>query len=101
MSPNQWLALIIAVASVFGFSFTAKKEQVDDSSTPTPPPKPSRKKLTAFSEQVKTLIDACPYASPVMQIEYLLSGSSPQEITKREMTRLGEKSKSETPVEPS
>lgn len=84
MTTNQFIAIAIAAFSVWGLGSNDTDEQ----------PEPEDGKISPFSSKVKKILDACPFAEPHLQIEYLLSGDSAEEVTKKEMLRLGQNSNS-------
>jgi|TARA_R110002110_G_scaffold145775_6_gene335367 hypothetical protein len=93
MNPNQMIALAVAAGSVIVWMSSKKEATFPDDVVPVDPDKTkpvNPKKMSAFTLQVESLLDACPYATPKLKIEYLTSGKEPRQIVRAEMRRLGE-----------
>ena len=84
---TETIALVIGAVSVFGLL----QQQNDNAETnqKTEKKDKNKKPLTTFQKHVDNVLHSCPFADPTLQIAYLKSGKTPQQITRDEMERLG------------
>ena len=95
MTPNEIIGLVVACVSI-GIYYYSEQDEVSLDRESDKIPEPGKKpvvKDSAFTQQVKDVLDSCPYADDSLKISYLMSNKSSRDIIMEEMIRLGENKK--------